>query len=478
MNKKILVCNKIKGLVSFFIAIIFLTCFVSFSKTKATDYNISKGDKVIPIAMATDNRYILPTLVSMTSICENKNKDTVIKFNIMLSGEVNAENKKKMKKLQELYKNVSVDTFDMKNKFSEAYLTSYITTATYYRCCIPSLLKQYGKVLYIDTDTVITTDLWDLFSTDISEYYIAGVKDMGMCFRGSYLNNYYYKKLGIKNMNQYVNAGILLINNKKMREDNIERKFYDYIPSLASRELLLQDQDVFNAVCYGKIKLVSPEYNWMICHARAASFEQLMSLYCDVCDHRGLNKAQSYPAIIHYCGYEKPWNTTNIPFYQQWDNYRKIVDKKILNDGYPVSYGIYNIVSSIDENYAIDVERSKTQDEANVWLWSRNGTNAQRFRLINIKGDEYEIEPMCSGKRIDVYGEGKEAGTNIQQFSRHGRDNQRFYVKHVGNGYYTIQSKCNGLFVDVRYSEIKDGTNIWCWPGNGTNAQKFKFVVA
>ena len=52
---------------------------------------------VIPIAMATDNNYVYPTLVSMTSMLENKNKDTRLEFHIMLSGKVTGENKEKFK---------------------------------------------------------------------------------------------------------------------------------------------------------------------------------------------------------------------------------------------------------------------------------------------------------------------------------------------------------------------------------------------
>jgi len=365
----------------------------------------------------------------------------------------------------------------MKNRFSSAYLSDgYITSATYYRCAIPSLLQQYDKVLYIDGDTVITEDLWNLYNTNISEYYIAGVKDMGMFFDSSYLNTGYNKKLGIKNMEQYVNAGVLLINVKKMRNDGIEKKFYDYIPSLKTRNLILQDQDVFNAVLYKKIMLISPKYNWMICHAKNATIEQLLKLYSDVCNYASLVQAKRYPSIIHYCGYEKPWATSNIQFYDQWNKYRKIVDQKILNDGHPVSWGTYTIVSALNEDYAVDLDNFGKDDGTNIKLHRRNGTDAQKFRIINIKGDEYEIEPVCSGKRIDVRHSGKDAGTNIWQFSPNGTDAQRFYIKKSGN-YYTIQSKCNGLYMDVCCGEVKNDTNIWCWPGNNTNAQKFKFVV-
>ncbi len=498
MNSRFLFFSRIEKCILHLSIVVFLFSFMSFPKANSTDYNISKGEKVIPIAMATDkgekvipiamatdNRYVLPTLVSMTSICESKNKDTVIKFNIMLSGEVNAENKKKMKKLEVLYKNVSVELIDMKNQFNKAFVSSYITSATYYRCNIPSLLKQYDKVLYIDVDTATTEDLWNLHNTDIDGYDIGAVKDLGICkddasgqkplpcFEG------YEKKLGIKDTSQYVNAGVLLMNTKKMRmpDEDVEKKFYDYIPTLTKRGLWLHDQDTINAVCYKKIKFLDPKYNLMIMHNWAIQKDCVPPIFRSFYNKKNWSIMIKKPAIVHYAGENKPWKTSSVTLHHIWDKYHKIVKEKILNDGHPVSYGVYTIVSALDENYVLDVNDFRSDDETNIQLWKKNGTIAQKFKLINIKGDEFEIRPICSGKSLDIYNNGQSAGTNVQQYSYHGANNQRFYIKKSGD-WWNIQCKCNGLYLDVSNGEVRNGANIWCWPANGTNAQKFKFLVA
>ncbi len=164
MNKKILVCNKIKVFVSFFIAIVFFLNLMSFSKAKSINYdlpnyNISEEKKVIPIAMATDNNYVYPTIISMVSMCENKKSDTYLKFNIMLSGDVNEKNRKKIKDIQGMYRGCSVEIFDMKSKFSDAHITGHFTTPMYYRLCLSSLLPNCDKVIYIDSDTIVKNDL-------------------------------------------------------------------------------------------------------------------------------------------------------------------------------------------------------------------------------------------------------------------------------------------------------------------------------
>ena len=77
---------------------------------------------------------------------------------------------------------------------------------------------------------------------------------------------------------------------------------------------------------------------------------------------------------------------------------------------------------------------------------------------------------------MDVqYGENK-IGTNIGQYDYNGSDAQKWFIVNSGNGNYYIISKCNGLVMDVQSANTKKGTNIRCWQGNETAAQRFRFV--
>ena len=56
---------------------------------------------------------------------------------------------------------------------------------------------------------------------------------------------------------QYFNAGVLLLNLKKIRRDNIEPKLWNF--AIDRSPLDFQDQDVLNAVLGNKVKLISPD---------------------------------------------------------------------------------------------------------------------------------------------------------------------------------------------------------------------------
>lgn len=426
------------------------------------------GKNIISIAMATDDNYVYPTVTAMTSMLENKSEDTYLKFYIMVSGTISNKNKKRISLLEDIYDNCSVDLINMKDKFTSTYLcSSYITTPTYYRLCLPSLLPQYDKVLYLDGDIIVRKDLWEIYNTDISGNYIAAVKDFGKISGGAY----YAKRLGVDDMNQYVNAGVLSLNLKKMREDNMEQKFNEFIPTLKSRKLTLNDQDVLNATCYNKIKFLSPEYNAMQ-HFKF-SYDNI-GILTDCYDSVEWRKACTDPIIVHYSSSSKPWKNSGCRFYSDWNKYRNIVEDNLYNK--TIEEGVYNIVSALNSRKVIDIYRAGKTNGSNVQLYDYNGTNAQKFKITYVGQECYEIEAMCSGRVLDVVRAGKTNGTNVFQYARNNTDAQKWYIAPVGGGYYNIVSKCNNLCLDVSKGCTKNGTNIQCWANNGTKCQQFKFL--
>lgn len=140
-----------------------------------------------------------------------------------------------------------------------------------------------------------------------------------------------------------------------------------------------------------------------------------------------------------------------------------------------IADGVYEIRSALDENRVIDVQDASRKNGANIRLWEKNNTQAQRFEVKRDGKGAYTIKCMCSGKMMDVMHAGTTNETNIWQFQWNGTDAQKWYIVPLNDGFYAIVSKCNGLYVDVRYACTSLGTNIRCYQGNVTDAQKFKF---
>ena len=141
-----------------------------------------------------------------------------------------------------------------------------------------------------------------------------------------------------------------------------------------------------------------------------------------------------------------------------------------------IKNGAYVIESALKKGMVLDVAEGSSADCANIRLWGRNDTDAQKFNVILQSDGTYVLEPWCSGKRTDVYAGGNEPGTNIWQYSKNGTDAQKWYLVPTNNGYYYLVSKCNGLCMDVDNACTYNGTNIKCWCVNGNIAQKFKLL--
>ena len=303
----------------FLMVLLFSTIFA----VKATDTNLPQKPNLIPIAMATDNNYVYPTIVAMTSVLETKREDTFIDFNIMISGKVDNENKLKLKKLEKLYKNCSVNLIDMQSVLSKMEnIPPSMAIPTFYRLAMPSVFQKYDKIIYLDGDIIVAKDLWEMFSTDLEDNYIGGGLDAPII--KTHKTTDYAARLGMDGIDSYINAGVLLMDLKKLREDNMEKVFYEFIPELKTRKLRCKDQDTLNSTCYGKIKILPKEYN-------------LFSKYyvAELTDAPLSENQSTDPTIIHFAGRAKPWKTTSTNAYKIWEKYNKIALEKIYDGKNP-----------------------------------------------------------------------------------------------------------------------------------------------
>ena len=204
---------------------------------------------------------------------------------------------------------------------------------------------------------------------------------------------------------------------------------------------------------------------------------ETMDILVDCYDMQEYKKACTHPTIIHYTSINKPWKRCKGRFYDEWDKYRKIAEKKVY--GSPlIKDGTYTIFSLLDKNKVLDIEGASNKNKANLQLWTRDDTNAQKFKFTYIGKGHYEIESCRSKKVLGVECSKNRKETNVFQSSARNCDDQKWIIRDDGKGCYYIISKCNGLYLDVNGAKTIDGTNICARKFNGSNAQKFKILVS
>ncbi len=277
----------------------------------------------IPIAMATDNNYVTPTLVSIVSASENASPNTKLRFYIMVTNDFSEENKVKMQKLDEKLENSVITLINMGDAFKE-FEKSFWGTAMYYRLKIGSMLKDESKCIYLDSDTLVLKDLTEMFNLDIGENYVAGVLD------GYRQCEEHASELEISDMSQYICSGSLVWNLNKVREDIIEEKFEQFLKK-ATREnksLIFPDQDAINAVCYRKIMDMPFKYGAIVGLMYCLKYDKDPYLY-KLIDRDNWEDGVKNPVVLHFVG-KKPWNSHKVKFSDLWEKYYSNLEKMFM----------------------------------------------------------------------------------------------------------------------------------------------------
>lgn len=243
--------------------------------------------ETINIAFSCNNQWADKLAVTMVSTLIHASKDDFYKF-FILDGGITEENKKKFAKIKSKT-NFKIEYIPVnKELFSNAPLSHHFTIETYYRLKLPSLI-DVDKLLYLDVDTLVKKDLKELYNIDINNYYAGAVID-----ESSYSQNIH--KLSVK---RYFNAGMLLLNLKKIREDKLEDKFFEFIDK-HSDLISYVDQCVLNAVFNENVKFLDRRFNFQ----HHSALDNINEKY---------QQQKKEVIVLHYVAQKKPWNLEKSP---------------------------------------------------------------------------------------------------------------------------------------------------------------------
>ena len=251
----------------------------------------------IVIVCSSDNNFTLPLTVVLYSALVNLNKEAFANIFILDAG-INEKNKKKIAfSLAKASKNFKIEyiVYSLDN-FSRLKETSAISRATYLRILIPTLIpSNYSKAIYLDCDMIVEDDLFKIWEIPFNDKELAaGVQDYYFPFLKSSTIN----PLSIENMQDnvpYCNAGLMVFNLEKFREENIAEKIISYIKTY---QPILNDQDGINAVLNGRWILLEPRWN--------ITLSSISKFLLD--SKQNINSLKDNVGIIHYTSKFKPWH--------------------------------------------------------------------------------------------------------------------------------------------------------------------------
>ena len=176
--------------------------------------------------------------------------------------------------------------------------------------------ENVERLLYIDSDTLITGSLEPLFQLSMEEYPLAMVLDS--------LGKKHKRYIGLQKMEPYYNSGVILFNLKKWRELDCEKRLAEH--ALYSRaHYMSPDQDLLNVVFKNEILCLSLKYNFQPIHYQF-DFRFYTKIWGTDCyyDAKEVSEAFSDIRIMHFFRFagDFPWNTDSVhPYADLFNHY-------------------------------------------------------------------------------------------------------------------------------------------------------------
>lgn len=229
------------------------------------------------IVLGADSNYKRQVLTTIKSICYHNRNIKFYLLNKDIDEEWIADINHKLQKID-----CEIEDVKIVNDEIETFHTySHISSATYFRYFIPEKIKE-NRLLYLDSDLIVTGSLDYLFHLDMKSCPVAGVSDMICEFQSSQLTEF--------------NAGVMIIDNQLWRAEDLLKKSMA-IHLTNDGELRSADQSVLNIIFKDRWLRINKSYNFQV---GVGYLKELNNLDCRL-------DFPIKPIIIHYTTKNKPW---------------------------------------------------------------------------------------------------------------------------------------------------------------------------
>ena len=263
----------------------------------------------VPIILASSEYFSVYAASTIYSAIKNSSKNYNYDV-ILLSSEISKSSINRIENILKGFSNVSFRTLDVTPYIEDKEFdlgNLHMTKETFYRLLVPEILSNYDKIVYLDSDLLVCDDISKLYNIPLGDNYLAATHDPD--FLGEYngalpdVKKYVDNELKLEDPYHYFQAGVLVFNVTALKNKFKPGELIEYAQK---KRFLYADQDVLNKVCENHVFYLDQKWNVM-CDCAGVRIKQFISRapkeYYDK-----YMEARKQPSIIHYAGFEKPWN--------------------------------------------------------------------------------------------------------------------------------------------------------------------------
>lgn len=325
-----------------------------------------------------DGHYSVWVGTAMQSIIDHT--DSKLCFHILHDETVSEENKRRLKQVAnqkgdfiEFHEIDSAEFECIKNR------THGFTIGTMFRCMLPDLLPDLSKIVYLDADIFVNTDIKELWEFDINDYCLAAVVDEGVI--KFHIPNILYKYPEI-DRNQYFNAGVLCMNLRKIKQrGNLKDLVVKFLVN--NPEATYPDQDALNVLFHNNILYLDSSWNQF------------------VYSHREDNKDNLDNAVFHYAG------KNSLILYSQSKidmEYFKTICRTPWSN-YEIDHQINGCVGRLTDRinqYEKMMYRLSVSGVKHIFYGEENFMVREIYKLIKLGKDDYRVLKQARNYDDDI----------------------------------------------------------------------------
>lgn len=259
--------------------------------------------KPIAVVYATDENYVKLTAVSMVSLLKANPGTTVY----LLADRVSASSLALLRERAERFGGTlqAVPVEAQLKQVSEIGAGRYVAYAAYARLFLPVLLPAtVERVVYLDSDTLVTGSLAPLASLDLKgKAFAIGYDCLGAAYK---------QLVGLKPSDPYYNSGVLVMDLREWRRRRCAERIFEHMRKVRC-DYLMGDQDYFSVVLAEDAAVLPPAYNFLT-HFQLFKTQRMALLATKLrpeCwySREAYAEAQRQPVIRHFLGHTlgRPW---------------------------------------------------------------------------------------------------------------------------------------------------------------------------
>ena len=248
--------------------------------------NLSEKNE-LNIVITIDRNYAQAAGVMLNSLAMNTRSTLCV---YVLHPDLNEADRLKINEVVAPYDHVRVQYVQMKNtEFSDLKVSGHLSSVMYYKLRIASALPPSAeKVVYLDPDILVLSDIAELWDIDLGGSFLAGTPVFVKKTR---------EKI-VKKGGGYFRCGVMLLNLKVWRDESFEERAMGLASELSDYYKTAPEQDILNVAADGNWTPLPVYWN------KCPSCYQSNHIY----PKADLKQAKRGKGITHFPGPVKPWH--------------------------------------------------------------------------------------------------------------------------------------------------------------------------